>query len=55
MPEYVQNDLLLTALFYVNILHGQQGTENALHLGEVQSARLVLQKKCAIKFSAKFV
>ena len=56
VTEYVQDDLLLTALFNLHIFHGEQGAENAFHLGEVQSAGLVLQHRgCAIEMRAKFV
>ena len=44
VPEYVQDDLLLTALLDVHVLHGEQSAEDTFHLGEVQPARLVLRE-----------
>ena len=51
-PKYVQDDLLLTALLDVHVLHGEQAAEDAFHLGEVQPARLVLQWGEDIKMSS---
>ena len=52
-PEDVQNDLLLSGLLDVRVLHGDEGGEYPFDLGEVQSARLILGKASGFCYSLK--
>ena len=52
-PEDVQNDLLLSGLLDVRVLHGDEGGEDPFDLCEVQPTRLVLRKTSKFCYSGK--